>query len=349
MEQLPDDSNAAESNSLAVIVDSIGALLGRVPASLHRNVTKALAHLCRVPLARNEANAEEIKALSEARVEIIKATATKLAQAVEIDSSLAQIATRTHVSKILRQQENAIGVLKYAVEELDSLPRQNRVEPTLGSETDRKEPTEISDDWLNAFESEAINMSSEQMQRLFGKMLAGEIRKPSSYSVRTVKLMGQMDVDVAQLFQRFCSMCITLKLKGDKTFHSRVLTFGRNHVHHLNSYGLDFLKIGALSEYGLLSESQPTELPYNMSVNGCIPGKLAPLKYDSQYYMLEAIPPHSAADFSMYDELGLALSRAGRELLSIVDIEENKQYTEALKNHLKEKGLRLVLLPNPRL
>ena len=36
---------------------------------------------------------------------------------------------------------------------------------------------DITDDWLNAFEQEAVNMSSEHMQKLFGKILAGEIRQ----------------------------------------------------------------------------------------------------------------------------------------------------------------------------
>jgi hypothetical protein len=345
MEQLPNDSDARESNSLAVIVDSIGAFLGRVPASLQRNAIKTIGHLIKIPMAHNDGRAEEIKAISEARVKIIKATGTKLAQAVEIDSSLAQIATQTHASKILRQQKNAIGVLKYAVDDINSAPQQNRVEPTLSPETDQAEPKEISDDWLNAFESEAVNMSSEQMQRLFGKMLAGEICKPSTFSIRTVKLMGQMDSDVAQLFQRFCSMSFTVVARDNEILDSRVLIFNRgngNDRFALSSYDLSWIDIETLAEYGLINEADASELPYGMTVPECIPKTFAPIRHNNKYFVLRPIPPKLATDFANLEVRGIALSRVGKELLSIVEMEENKIYDEALGKYLESEGLRLV-------
>src|SRR5258705_13301622 len=90
------------------------------------------------------------------------------------------------------------------------------------------EPPPISEDWLNAFESEAAQLSSEQMQRLFGKILAGEIRRPTSYSIKTLKLMAQLDNQAATLFKRFCSLSISLRgPRTNQIIDARVVSMGR--------------------------------------------------------------------------------------------------------------------------
>ena len=51
----------------------------------------------------------------------------------------------------------------------------------------------ISEDWFNIFEKEASQKSSEEMQRRFAQVLAGEIEKPGSHSIKAVKALGDMD------------------------------------------------------------------------------------------------------------------------------------------------------------
>jgi hypothetical protein len=337
-----DTAEEKESSALMFIVESIGVYLGKIPVALQKNVNKALGHLFGVPIAYLDGVADELKAASAARVRLTEATGEKLAKSIKVDSQLAEIAAATHANKILRHQKNSIKVLKYAFEEIDSVPLQDRVEPKLSPGVEQVAPKEISEDWLNAFESEAINMSSEQMQRLFGKMLAGEILKPSSYSIRTVKLMGQMDSDVARLFQRFCSICITIEAAGNEIVDSRALTLGGQRSFGLHDFGLNFIDIGSLAEYGLLVEPNSSELPYGMTVPNCGANVFSPMKYVNKHYILEAIPPRHASEFINYSERGLALSRVGRELLSIVDVEENKLYTEALISNFEKKGLRFL-------
>ena len=51
-------------------------------------------------------------------------------------------------------------------------------------------PTEdISKDWLNEFRGIACKKSSEDAQNLFSKVLAGEIRKPGSFSLRATNYL----------------------------------------------------------------------------------------------------------------------------------------------------------------
>lgn len=336
MEQLPENTDStgeAEPGSLAVIAATIGTYFGRMPAALQRNFTKAAGHLFKVPNAFLDGLADEIKATSAARVKITEATGNKLAESITIDSSLAQIAVQTHSNKILRQQKNAIKILQYATEEASNSPPDDS--PT--------ESKEISDDWLNAFESEAVNMSSEQMQRLFGKMLAGEIRKPSSYSVRTVKLMGQMDSDIAQLFRTFCSMSFSYVVNDGFVIDSRVFTLGSPQHRSLHTLGVHWLDVEALLEYGLVIDNTPLKIPYESAIQGYHgPHKSTTLKHRGRNYQFAPIPPKTASNFASFSEYGIGLSRVGRELLSIVDFEENGPYIEALKSYLHKQGLEVV-------
>lgn len=60
-----------------------------------------------------------------------------------------------------------------------------------------KDP-EVSDspvdtDWAVKFFSIAENKSNNDMQTLFGKILSDEVKRPGSYSVRTINLINSID------------------------------------------------------------------------------------------------------------------------------------------------------------
>lgn len=101
-----------------------------------------------------------------------------------------------------------------------------RQKATAPAEQDKKtEGHEISDDWLNHFEKEASQKSTREMQLLFGRILAGEIQRPSSFSIKTVKLVAELDSRVAGLFRTLCSLSISLKA-GDHIIDARVASLG---------------------------------------------------------------------------------------------------------------------------
>ena len=132
--------------------------------------------------------------------------------------------------------------------------------------TKLKSPS-ISDDWLNAFENEASQMSSQQMQLLFGKILAGEIRKPTSYSIKAVKLMAQLDNRAASLFRLLCSLSVSLRLPHFNFFlDARVVSMGNAGQNSLQSYGLGFDALNTLQEYGLIIADYNSMMDYKASV-----------------------------------------------------------------------------------
>lgn len=60
---------------------------------------------------------------------------------------------------------------------------------------------ELDEDWLNTFEKHAENASGERLREMWGKVLAGEIRQPGTYSLSTLRFISELDLEIARLFQ----------------------------------------------------------------------------------------------------------------------------------------------------
>lgn len=95
-----------------------------------------------------------------------------------------------------RKIENRAEATKAALEEISSNPDQ----------TDAQ--AEIEDDWLNVFARIAEDKSSEELQILFGRILAGEVKRPGSFSLRTMQTMATISKNDAVNLSRLLSFVI---------------------------------------------------------------------------------------------------------------------------------------------
>ena len=57
------------------------------------------------------------------------------------------------------------------------------------------------DDWINRFFSSAQEVSSDDMQTLWGRILAGEVKQPGSYSLRTLDFLRNLTASEAKAFE----------------------------------------------------------------------------------------------------------------------------------------------------
>ena len=75
---------------------------------------------------------------------------------------------------------------------------------------DKEVPDQEPDhDWTARFFNYIQDVSSEEMQLLWAKVLAGQIEQPGSISIRTLSILRNMDQASAKLFQVLRSACIT--------------------------------------------------------------------------------------------------------------------------------------------
>lgn len=330
------DSEGGIGGALSTVGDTLGDLVTGIPAPIRKNAVKAFARLCTAaveyPVALIEGAIAEKRAESRARVKLIDASASQIAEQMQTNPEYARAAATKFAHKIIRERVNVDQVSEIAAADLKS-------EPLAIANDKEPEAPPISEDWLNAFEGEAAQMSSEQMQRLFGKILAGEIRRPTSYSIKTIKLIAQLDNHAAALFRLLCSLSISLHIPNSNIFDARVASMGGAGSNSLQAYGLRFNELNILQEYGLIISDFSSYLDYQIAV--LHEGKITlPMIYQkAQWELVPKVAHPIRQECRVY---GVEFSRSGKELLSIVDIEPNEQYTTALKNFFDQQGMTMT-------
>jgi hypothetical protein len=106
---------------------------------------------------------------------------------------LPQAALNGIVADRLRAEVNVARALVHAESEL--------------SEETQEPPDRVPDpDWLNRWRASAAEVSTEQLQHLWGQVLAGEIKSPGAFSLRTIEFLRNLSQDEAKriaLLSRF--------------------------------------------------------------------------------------------------------------------------------------------------
>lgn len=316
---------------LTSVAEGVKTVVSGLPASVRKNASRAFGQLCtaamQVPTAWFETKANEMRAASEARIELTHLTSQQIGGQLRVDPAYGEAASEKFAQSIVRKQKNLDEIGRIAAEQL-------RIEPTLEEQEEQEErEDDISEDWLNAFESEASEKSSDEMQRVFGKILAGEISKPKSFSIKTLKLISELDNRAAVKFRELCSIAVSLEHAG-KVFDVRVVSLGDAGTNTLGPYGLPYKDLNLLAEYGLIISDYNSWSEYGAATVRDDEVAL-PFMYGDQPY---AFKPHTPATGSpSHHVTGVAFTNSGKELFRIVEKIPNPSYFEAFKEFFKSQ------------
>jgi uncharacterized repeat protein (TIGR03899 family) len=67
-------------------------------------------------------------------------------------------------------------------------------------------PKSVDPDWIAAFFDQCKDVSTEHMQQIWARMLAGEVANPGTFSRRTLLIVQSMTKSEAESFTQFCSL-----------------------------------------------------------------------------------------------------------------------------------------------
>lgn len=298
--------------------------------------------------AHRLAKAQKIAALGDA--EILTIQAKGQAQVLSII---------TDAQKSARQQLNAVDV---SVESDIRIPqmieqrilfqeekRQKNIVAVVEKAADYLGDTEVhnhetDDDWTARFFGEVQDVSSEEMQILWGKILAGEVERPGSTSIRTLDILRNLNKETSNLFKIICSLCIWLKIEDD-VLDVRVPSLGRNAGENsLRKYGLPFDVLNILNEYGLIISDYNSWYDYKIclgiATDGPHPQRIVriPFHHQSSHWFL--LPKAENPEEIKIN--GVTLTRAGRELAQVVPIDRNHEYTRDLGIYFQSLHLEMI-------
>ncbi|MXY96506.1 MAG: DUF2806 domain-containing protein [Gemmatimonadetes bacterium] len=200
--------------------------------------------------------------------------------------------------------------------------------------------------WTSSFSQAAQDISDEDMQELWARVLAGEVEKPGSTSVMTLGVLRNLDQRTAQLFKRLCSMAVSLSVPEGHCLDHRLVSFGGNFSgNSFQGFGIRFTDLLDLSEHGLIISELKTQSDYRVCIG--LPGNLVPGRQLPPPFMFQGqrwvLIRDGEWDFEKeFWVPGSALTKAGRELSKVVELEPVPKYAEALKGYFAEKGLDMV-------
>ena len=290
------------------------------------------------PAGYLERRSAEKWAETEARVKIIEESGDQIRQQIKIDPEFPQRASRTFARQILREQYNREKVLGITT----NILKEGEYDDSANQQTDNEAEKTINADWFNIFEKEASQKSDEDMQIRLAKVLAGEIVTPGSHSVKAVKALGNMDREVAEVFQRLCSMLVVLEDLVDKRVTDiRVPLIGKDAGRNeLKEYGLRFGEIVLLIEYDLVAPNYETLADYQSCILDKKENAADPFRHQGRYWILE--PSQEREVKSELKLSGIQLSLVGSQLFHIVEQIPMQQYTKDLKDFFAKQQLQMV-------
>lgn len=188
--------------------------------------------------------------------------------------------------------------------------------------SDESNPEQMEDDWVTNFFDKSRIVSDDEMQGLWGQVLAGEANSPGSYSKRTVNLLSDLDKKDAEIFQSLCRF-------GWVTGGFSPLVFDTQ-AEIYNNVGIDFESLSHLDSLGLIQFNGIS----GFSRQG-LPKKFV-VTYCGQPLILN-LPKETENTLSIGKVL---LTKAGMELARISNAPSVDGFTEYVKEkwsaHLKE-------------
>jgi hypothetical protein len=315
-------TNPESTKFLTKLVETVGNGLGLLyePVRIRRK-------------AKAEAEVAIGKAKAEANIALIKAKSkTDIALMQINDRALIREATDRAEVRVTRREEQ----------------RQQNLEAIVakaalgGPETVSDKPVEK--DWVARFIDDGQDVSDEEMQSIWARILAGEVCKPGSFSLRTLAVVRTMSKKDAELFTRFCSIVWEWDELGTRSL--RPLTYRTELLQSMPGIGLGILEFTRLDSMGLIRMDTRIShyVSYKLRIDKTVPDGSAEIPFHWYYHgkhyvfrkMVEIKPSNLAEDQPFQEVImqfptgEILLTDVGYELAWIAGSEPNEDYLKPI-------------------
>jgi hypothetical protein len=187
-----DDKKPAGSGTALALVKAVAGLPGKLSASAVRRVHKACSTVIGVTMPDALAQAQSSKDERDARSLMMHALARAAADKAAQNPEMIDRMVNRLIQGEVRNQDNRERVFLQAADYLDQEP----------ADVGPNDDDEISGDWLNVFGSFAEKASSNDVRDIWARVLAGEIRRPGSFSLATLSFVSIVDARLAALINK---------------------------------------------------------------------------------------------------------------------------------------------------
>jgi len=319
-----DNSEEVSSLTTEDILSTIDGI--PLPPAIKKSLWKAIGRLITglvdVPVAYLEAKAQQIKTEADALSLITKSAAEAASTEFRQDKLLIDRTVNHFGSRLLREQINREETVNKAIEDL-------KVDPPKEDSN-----IEIDADWLEMFAQIAEIKSNEEVQLVFAKILAGEIRKPGTFSPRTIQTLSLLDQKTANIFQSFCNISFEAPSLGESLTCVICEPFGSPGNNGLLPVGLSYSQLAELQDAGLIQRDLTAwrEIGY---VVFALPIKLGDTILS--LYKPEEILTQSDLLSKMVRIDVINFTAVGLELRKVLQLSSNQIYNNKFSEWVKSK------------
>lgn len=228
------------SQPLTKLIETVGCGIGKVYEPRH------IEHMAK-------AKAKEIRIISEAIGDNLNLPVKYDEGTISISSkdanNLAIRAQNRFLFQEMKKQQNIENVISNAYTEL--------------MEEDRVSDTPVEEDWVSEFFDCVANISAEKMHILWGKLLAGEVKNPGSFSLRTLEVLKRLSTKEANIFKEVAPFVLQCKGDAEGACTDYFLLPDAKGI-LLKKYNISFAKVMLLSEAGLVSENSQINIGFDI-------------------------------------------------------------------------------------
>jgi hypothetical protein len=256
-------------------------------------VSKGIGITYKPKAIRNEAEAKafEIEKIAEAEA---KAAIIKY----EAESEIAERARQRLYHQEMQRQSNIDNIVNEAAVHLE--------------EHVSEEP--IDEDWRTRFFIKAQDVNSVEMQKIWGKILAGEINSPGNFSLRALDIIANLSKDEAEEFKKIAP------LVSSGLF---IFSIGDE----LGKYDINFGMKLVLANAGILLHHE--SISVNLKVKNEDYGQF---RFQEKSYRIKNSKSANYT-FPCY-----SLSPDAATLLKVIDVKPNVEYCNDFIKYYSDKG-----------
>ena len=230
-------------------------------------------------------------------------------------AQIKQAETETAVMLTKLQGEEQLANYIYARESRKMNNVQQIVEKTKplfdNDENVSEEP--VNQDWLNRFMSTVEDISDDEMQNLWAKILAGEIKQPKSFSLKTLDVLRNITKEEAELITKIAKFAIN------------------NDVICSEEFAMQLPEQILMDELGIICGKKLVRT-YEIS-----PAIACSILIGQQAIINLYSTEKKKVEFDFYK-----LTKVGREILTLISVENNDDFINDLKKHFIKQGIEKV-------
>lgn len=324
-ETLNSENNLPSIGDILANIDGI-PLPTEIKKSLWKSIGRLINGLVDVPVAYLEAKAKQIHTEADALALVTKYASEAAAKEFISDPQLIQRSISHFSSRLFREQMNREKTMQLAIEDLQHNP------PKVDSNA------EIDLDWLEMFSRIAETRSNADVQLFLSKILAGEIRRPGSFSLKTIQTLSTLDQNTARTFQSVCN--ISFEIPAVDTSFSFVICdpFGSPGDNALTPLGLTYLYLAELQDAGLIQSDLNAwrNLPIFLLAYGIKIGD-STINLINEFPNLSALIENDTTNLKTIRTHVINFTIAGQELRKVIHLSSNEIYIEKFKRWMNEK------------